>query len=264
MKPLVYITLCTGFAVSGTALIAFKHGESQSRPQPPVSVTTNDRTILATPAATPASSPAPNLVHRAGDKLSDFAGVSPQPALHPITTHAPPNQRPTMAIMDPPQPTRRAALEQRARMVEHEANRELERLLPLLDLSPQEQDRIFAIFAVTSPHFDRAMEVGSNRKTIDRIRAAVESGASIEQTRLEEVYEAVDEVDQIELADTFIEKEEWWTNIVADLEAELDDAPLPTTLPNSDEPILLASPDQDENPADDEISVTRPTVFPSE
>lgn len=53
----------------------------------------------------------------------------------------------------------RAALERRAQRVEQEADHELARLIPLLDMKPEQQQRVFQALARTSPNFVPGMRV---------------------------------------------------------------------------------------------------------
>jgi len=70
---------------------------------------------------------------------------------------------PPPAISDLPT---QAELEHRAQLVEQDANHELQRLIPLLDLAPDQQDQVFKALAATSPSFVPGMRVdGSVLKT---------------------------------------------------------------------------------------------------
>ena len=60
------------------------------------------------------------------------------------------------AISDLPS---QAELERRAQLVERDANHELARLIPLLDLAPDQQERVFQALAATSPYFVPGMRV---------------------------------------------------------------------------------------------------------
>ena len=60
------------------------------------------------------------------------------------------------------EPLSRAELEQRAEWVERDANHELARLIPLLELAPDQQQRVFQALARTSQNFVPGMLVDGN------------------------------------------------------------------------------------------------------
>jgi hypothetical protein len=82
--------------------------------------------------------------------------------------------RETANISNPENPSR-AELETRAQLVEQEANHELARLIPLLGLGPDQQQRVFQALARISPNFVAGMQVdgtalppanGSSQQTV--------------------------------------------------------------------------------------------------
>jgi len=104
----------------------------------------------------------------------------------------------------------RADLEQRAQLVERDANHELARLIPLLELAPDQQQRVFEALARTSPNFVPGMMVdGSPLKP---------ATATPQQTILAELTD-----DQIAayLADSN-ERSAWWSEYIGGITAQLD------------------------------------------
>ena len=104
----------------------------------------------------------------------------------------------------------RAELENRAQWVERESNRELARLIPLLDLVPEQQQRVFQALARTSQHFVPGMLVDG---------ATVQpSTATSQQTLLAELSDA-----QITayLEDSN-ERSAWWSEYITGITSQLD------------------------------------------
>jgi len=104
----------------------------------------------------------------------------------------------------------RAELAQRAQLVERDANHELARLIPLLELSPDQQQRVFQALARTSQNFVPGMLVdGTPLKS---------STATPQQTLLAELTDA-----QITayLADSN-ERSAWWSEYISGITSQLD------------------------------------------
>ncbi|MEI7911550.1 MAG: hypothetical protein WCK77_18100 [Verrucomicrobiota bacterium] len=129
------------------ALVLFNH--DASTPADPASGVPQRRD--SRPAATaqntaghPGSeAPAPGTHPPLGNDLPNVDGPS-----HSLTRQAASHDAPS-----------RAELEIRAQAVEREANHELARLIPLLDLAPDQQQRVFQTLASTSPSFVPGMLV---------------------------------------------------------------------------------------------------------
>ncbi len=128
------------FAIA-IAMVVFRHGEPQP-PPPAAEVTTRSATRTAGDRSThhrPLNSAA----------TTDEAGNPIEPVLEgPNHSLARPNPANTH-----PGPFSHAELEQRAESVDREANHELARLIPLLELGTEQQQRVFEALARTSPSF---------------------------------------------------------------------------------------------------------------
>ena len=102
-----------------------------------------------------------------------------------------------------------AELEHRAQLVDRDANHELARLIHLLDLQPEQQDRVFQALARTSPNFVPGMRVDGD--------AIQPSTANVQQTLL------------AELSDTQIaaylqdsdERSAWWSEYISSVASQL-------------------------------------------
>jgi len=103
----------------------------------------------------------------------------------------------------------RSELETRAQAVDRDANHELARLIPLLDLTPDQQQRVFQALARTSPNFVPGMLVDGT--------ALKPSAAAPQQTVLAELSAA-----QVAayLQDSN-ERSAWWSEYIGGVASEL-------------------------------------------
>jgi hypothetical protein len=108
----------------------------------------------------------------------------------------------------PNYPTR-LELERRAAKVEQEANHELRRLIPLLDLKPEQEDRVFQAVARSSPSFVPGMMIGGT--------AAATATSTAEQTVAAELTDA-----QVAayLQDSD-ERKAWWSEYLSTVSSQL-------------------------------------------
>jgi len=136
------------------------------------------------------------------------------------------------------EPTREE-LALRAERIQARANRELDRLTKLLDLSAEQQDRIFPLLAQSSTayHPSLAIQVGDaetsnptkisdENKTDDSTgKATVETSDILLAKEADEgIYDVLTAEQQMALEDEIIDEDLWWTDIVDDLEDELDES----------------------------------------
>lgn len=98
----------------------------------------------------PAQPGAGNVQSQRGSETAQFHNQL-QAGIQPAGT----NPAPTVPALLPPPHLKGSGkdLAARAALVEAEANRELERLVPLLNLTPHQQDRVFAKLVENSPYW---------------------------------------------------------------------------------------------------------------
>jgi hypothetical protein len=158
--------------------------------------------------------------------------TAPSVATRPLITNAP---RPVGGIEEPTN----EELVVSAQRIEKHATRELERLAQLLDLTEEQQDRIFPLLARSSTayHPALAIQVG-NSETSDSSDLSTDSVAGEPSTAEssdssepllakeadEEIHDLLTDEQQDALEDELIEEDLWWSEIVADLEDELDES----------------------------------------
>jgi hypothetical protein len=106
----------------------------------------------------------------------------------------------------------RGDLERRAAQVEREANRELERLIPILGLSETQQQRIFAVLVRHSVGFDPEMRVETASETI-----LPEDGNYFGATKDEELYASLDADQQVVMEELYEDQTAWWQDVVEQL-----------------------------------------------
>lgn len=107
------------------------------------------------------------------------------------------------------EPLTQAEWENRARLVERDADHELARLIPLLDLSPEQQQRVFQALARTSPNFVPGMQVDGT--------ALQKPATTAQQTLLAEL---TDPQVTAYLQDSN-ERSAWWTEYINTVSAQL-------------------------------------------
>lgn len=178
------------------------------------------------PAASPRHDPSPG------------ASATPKTTTtHPLVTNVP---RPIGGTSEPTDDELALAAER----IEKRANRELERLSRLLDLSQEQQDRIFPLLARSSTAFHPtfAIQVGDaefsepsdlpakSASGNDAAKAPAKSTARERSEPLlakeadEEMHDILTPDQQEALVDAIIDEDLWWTDIVNDLEDELDES----------------------------------------
>ena len=101
-------------------------------------------------------------------------------------------------------------LRHRAALVEREARRRLEKMTDELDLTGAQRRKIFPVLAHSVPGYDPVMQVGG---------AYLAGGAAA--TGTEEVHRLIDPAQQEELEDRELNRQLWWQDLFARLEAEL-------------------------------------------
>ena len=165
--------------------------------------------------------------------------VAAQPATRPVASR-PQAPRTTIPSSEPSQ----AELEIAADRIQNRANRELARLTRLLDLSEAQQDRIFPLLARSSTAYHPALaiqvgdaqsttpvEIASKTDDSTGAAAAPAEGSAPETsepitltTADEEIYDVLTPEQQEALEEEIIDEDLWWTDIVNDLEDELDES----------------------------------------
>lgn len=200
MQPRWTILAASLFALA-IALVAFQHDRRPtSAPTPGLPVGRNAKPQSATEYA---------LAHsrsRAAAAATQESRSNPEPSTDGNTRSQ------TRPATDSPAPgsSSRAALEIRAQLVERDADRELARLIPLLDLTPEQQQRVFQALARTSPNFVPGMLVDGST-----LQPAT---GNPQQTLLTELSD-----DQIAayLEDSN-ERSAWWSEYISGIAAQLD------------------------------------------
>ena len=181
------------------ALVVFRHDDppaaSTAAALPKHTAAMPDASAKTAPATNKSRTPAAATRETRGNDQPVFNGHN-----RPLTRQAATN----------PAAPSRAELEQRAQLVERDANHELARLIPLLELAPDQQQRVFQALARTSPNFVPGMLVdGSSLKP---------STATPQQTLLAELSDA-----QVTayLADSN-ERSAWWSEYISGISSQLD------------------------------------------
>lgn len=151
------LLLVAGFGFGIWKMAAAFSDASSATPPPPEASTTKPRPAAAAPQS-PAEIASADRHSRsakspAGEDLRDF----PNPASAPNDGRdAAQKRRDALSEAD---------LQRRAALVEQEANHDLQHLVGLLDLTEDQQDRIFAKLARRSPEWHPSMQFGSGDAT---------------------------------------------------------------------------------------------------
>ncbi len=124
----------------------------------------------------------------------------------------------------------RGDLERRAAQVEFEANRELERLIPVLGLTEAQQQRIFAVLVRHSAAFDPVMRVETTGETV-----LPEDESYAGATKDEELYAALDADQQVVIEELYEDQAAWWQDVIEQL---VPDSAIPGLA--KDEPPVMA------------------------
>jgi len=106
----------------------------------------------------------------------------------------------------------RGDLERRAAQVEREANRELERLIPVLGLTEAQQQRIFAVLVRHSGAFHPDMRVETVGETV-----LPEDETHVGATKDEELYTALEPHQQVVMEELYEDQAAWWQDVVEHL-----------------------------------------------
>jgi len=110
-----------------------------------------------------------------------------------------------------PETPSQAELETRAQLVEQEANHELARLIPLLGLGPEQQQRVFQALARISPKFVAGMQVDGS--------ALQPATGNTQQTVLAQLTDAQAAAYLQDTTDTSA----WWSEYIDHVSAQLQD-----------------------------------------
>ena len=142
------------------------------------------------------------------------------------------------------QPTREELVELAAQ-IERRANRELDRLSHLLDLSEEQQNRIFPLLARSSTSFHPALGVrvgeaetsnvtnlpqAEDSNSSNRSRKSIPTAAPdlneplLSKVADEKIHDILTAAQQQALEDELVDEDLWWSDIVGDLEDELDES----------------------------------------
>ncbi|MEZ5302487.1 MAG: hypothetical protein R3F11_17905 [Verrucomicrobiales bacterium] len=112
----------------------------------------------------------------------------------------------------------------RAAAVENYANRELERLVPLLGLTEDQQDRVFASLAQHSPAFHPALSIVSGESPVSELPEdgdVVGSGQPNGDAGLEEsIYDSLTPEQKVAYEEEVIDRIAWWEDVVGHLVSE--------------------------------------------
>tara|TARA_Y100000766_G_scaffold523_2_gene374 strand:- start:265 stop:1020 length:756 start_codon:yes stop_codon:yes gene_type:complete len=115
-------------------------------------------------------------------------------------------------------PLTREQLNARAITVEKVANKRLDDLTLLLDLSEEQKDFIFPILAKSAADFHPSL-IAQGNELIKGIETAVQPGAPVDVVE-SEIYDILDEEQKLILEEEAVDREAWWDDIVALLDNE--------------------------------------------
>lgn len=137
----------------------------------------SSKRVIRAAEATPPSAPsttnpvAPSPPQPAATNVQSLRGTETAQSNYPLPAIQPAGSNPAPAVPEivPPSHLKwNKDLAARAAIVETEANRELERLVPLLNLTPHQQDRVFAKLVENSPYWQpgiaAAVSTGGNEQ----------------------------------------------------------------------------------------------------
>ena len=119
---------------------------------------------------------------------------------------------------NPNKPLTREQLNARAVTVERVANKRLDDLTLLLDLSEEQKDFIFPILAKSAAAFHPSL-IAEGNELIKGIETAVRPGAPVDVVE-SEIYNILDEEQKLILEEEAVDREAWWDDIVALLDDE--------------------------------------------
>ncbi len=186
----------------------------------------------------PVLAPVPSSEHPSSSTASARRNLRSREAARPAPPRSPAMNPGSGDFAERRQHTR-GDLERRAAQVEVEANRELERLIPVLGLSEAQQQRIFAVLVRHSAAFDPVMRVETAGETV-----FPEDDSYAGATKDEELYAALDDEQQVVMEEYYEDQAAWWQDVVEQL---VPDSAIPG-LAGSEPPIMMA----DERPLDGE------------
>jgi hypothetical protein len=141
------------------------------------------------------------------------------------------NKLPSTPKNQEPKLTRKQ-LTARALVVEKQANKRLDELTEKLNLTEEQQDFIFPILAKSLPTFHPSLNPDGNN-LLSGIKTRVEPGSSVPDVEAE-IYSILDEDQKIILEEEALDREAWWTDVVALLDEESKEiAPVPEKQQNA-------------------------------
>jgi hypothetical protein len=168
--------------------------------------------------------------------------TSPPPAANAVPRSFPPDVDATGSSAPIPEPTRQE-LAVAAEQINQRATKKLDRLTRLLDLSEEQQDQVFPLLARSAPAYHPSLTIevagsapGGRTKGQDSEPSAggsaddgsnddLESDGSLLANEAEgQIHDILTDDQQQLLEDEIIEEDLWWTEIIADLEDELDES----------------------------------------
>ena len=161
-------------------------------------------------------------------------------------------------------PAERRQLNRVAEEIQSEAGRELDLLTRQLDLTPAQQEKIFPLLVQANPGFAPGIDVGGF-SLIDGTNAATgdpapDAGALLESPDAVEdaIYNELDPDQQEDMVEVAIDNQNWWAEIVDQLEEDLD-----TSIGAVEEPAIAAMVEGDgegdvSSPGDPERVSTEP------
>ena len=134
------------------------------------------------------------------------------------TPKSPKKTAQSVTTENPNKPLTREQLNSRAITVERVANKRLDDLTLLLDLSEEQQDFIFPILAKSAAAFHPSL-IAEGNELIKGIETAVRPGAAVDVVE-SEIYDILDEEQKLILEEEAVDREAWWDDIVALLDDE--------------------------------------------
>jgi hypothetical protein len=139
--------------------------------------------------------------------------------LNKVATPKSPNKTAqSVTAENPNKPLTREQLNARAVTVERVANKRLDDLTLLLDLSEEQKDFIFPILAKSAAAFHPSL-IAEGNELIKGIETAVRPGAAVDVVE-SEIYNILDEEQKLILEEEAVDREAWWDDIVALLDDE--------------------------------------------
>ena len=199
-------------------------------------------------------------------------GVTLVHPLHATSDAAIPQQPPLSLPVQPadapgtasaPQAPRTLAA--RASLVQQQANRELERLVPLLNLSEEQQDRVFARLAQNSVFWTPALTTDVATNPTSGTVSSNTSTSVPEQTKSipdllistpEGETPILDPEQEVAIAQDQLDRQAWWEEVLGNLQQDLKNGTTSTTAAAAAAPPPDATSDPNRDLATDPIIMT--------